>query len=167
MNNLTESMKTYLHKPIAVLCARYWYRGILAKINDDSIVLAYPRAVEVSGPATGNQPVSEDNIPSDVILTLGSIEMVAQPNWVWQGMPDSKYVKRAKARVARYLKNESRIRVLESANAGLKNQLESTRREIERLERNIHNERIIDNEVEAHNRNIGQAGPWTLPDPRY
>jgi hypothetical protein len=81
------SLAKYKGKPIAALCARYWYRGILSEIDDNWAVLSFARAVEVTGSATQPIPSAEDPIPSDVMVSLGAVEIVCQPLWVWHDMP--------------------------------------------------------------------------------
>ena len=78
----------YLNQPLAILCARYWYRGIVSQVGSDFIVLSYPRAVEVTGPSRGSKPQTEDPIPSDLMITIGSIEQICQPFWCWDGIED-------------------------------------------------------------------------------
>lgn len=79
---LHERLKEYLGQPIAILCARYWYRGILASSDEDHVVLTNARAVEVTGSSQQDHPDREDPIPSDVIVRTPFVEIVAQPSWV-------------------------------------------------------------------------------------
>jgi len=76
----------YLNKPLAILCARYWYRGIVSRVGKDFVVLSHVRAVEVTGPAAGNTPNTEDPVPSDMIISTGAIEQACQPLWCWHGL---------------------------------------------------------------------------------
>ena len=76
-----EALKRFLGQKCAVLCCRFQYRGVLTEIGKDYIILADARAVEVSGPCNGAAPPTEDPIGSSVIIMLGSIEIVYQPNW--------------------------------------------------------------------------------------
>lgn len=80
-----KALKAYEKKPVAVLCMRYWYRGILSKIEDGYVVLSDAKAVEQTGSASGSEPDTEDPIPSDVIINLDAVEIVCQPAWVWHG----------------------------------------------------------------------------------
>lgn len=73
-------------QPIAILAARYWYRGILRQADESGILLSNPRAVEVTGSATASQPQNEDVIPSDLFIRTGFIECVCQPSWVFHEM---------------------------------------------------------------------------------
>ena len=79
-------LKSLEGQPVAVMCARYWYRGILSHVEKDAIVLTNPRAVESTGPSSGNAPQHEDPIPSDLIISLNAVEIVCQPAWVWHEM---------------------------------------------------------------------------------
>lgn len=78
----------FLNQPLAILCARYWYRGIVSRVGKDFIVLSHVRAVEVTGPAAGRQPNTEDPVPSDMIISTGAIEQACQPLWCWFGLED-------------------------------------------------------------------------------
>jgi len=84
--NMASIMKDYVGQPIAVLCARFNYRGILSKITDDCIVLACAHAVESSGASNSERPNSEDPIGSSVIISLNAVELVYQPNWVFASL---------------------------------------------------------------------------------
>lgn len=82
-NSMSSVLQDYLGQPIAVLCARFNYRGILSKVTDDCVVLAKARAVESSGASSSDRPNSEDPIGSSVIIALNAVELVYQPNWVF------------------------------------------------------------------------------------
>lgn len=114
MSRMSELLVSrYLGQPIAILCARYWYRGILVAADDDTITLTYPRAVEVTGPATRTSPQSEDIMPSDLHISTGAIEMMAQPLWVFHEMPNIKGVR--KARKIMNIRNENVALLQENA----------------------------------------------------
>lgn len=78
----------YLGQPLAVLCARYWYRGIVQEAGKDYITLSHVRAVEVTGPAAADTPQTEDPVPSDMTISIGAIEQFCQPLWVWHELAD-------------------------------------------------------------------------------
>lgn len=86
--NMAMIMQDYIGQPVAVLCARFNYRGILSKITDDCLVLAQARAVESSGASSSERPNSEDPIGSSVIISLNAVELVYQPNWVFHTLED-------------------------------------------------------------------------------
>jgi hypothetical protein len=81
-------LKEYIGQPIAVLCARFNYRGIVSKVTDDCIVLAQARAVEASGASNQDAPSSEDNIGSSVVISLNAVEIIYQPNWCFASLED-------------------------------------------------------------------------------
>ena len=81
--SMCHVLKEYVGQPIAVLCARFNYRGILSKITDDCIILAQARAVESSGASNQERPNSEDPIGSSVVISLNAVELVYQPTWVF------------------------------------------------------------------------------------
>jgi hypothetical protein len=74
-------LENYLGKPIAILCMRYWYRGIVKSVDDDVVTLINPRAVEVTGASSLAAPQTEDPIPSDLHINLGAVEIMMQPTW--------------------------------------------------------------------------------------
>lgn len=82
-NNMASIIKDYIGEPVAVLCARYNYRGVLSKVTEDCLVLAQARAVETSGQSSNAVPDTEDVIGSSVVISLGAVELVYQPNWVF------------------------------------------------------------------------------------
>lgn len=92
---LHERLLGYKGQPVAILCARYWYRGILADVGEDHVVLSNPRAVEVTGSAQQDRPEREDPIPSDLMIRIDFMEIVCQPTWVYHEM-DEKSVAKAK-----------------------------------------------------------------------
>jgi len=72
----------YIGEKVAVLAARYQYRGLMSQVSDDVITLANAAAVEVSGPSSGDVPNTEDPINGDVHISLNAVEIVYRPNWV-------------------------------------------------------------------------------------
>jgi hypothetical protein len=95
MNKVLDSSATladaireaYLDLPVAILCARYWYRGMLRVVGSDYIALSNVRAVEVTGPAATAFPQTEDPVPSDMYISLNAVEQICQPFWAWPNMP--------------------------------------------------------------------------------
>lgn len=86
--NMAKVMMEYIGQPVAILCARFNYRGILSKVTDDCVVLAQARAVESSGASSSDRPNSEDPIGSSVIISLNAVELIYQPNWVFSPLDD-------------------------------------------------------------------------------
>jgi hypothetical protein len=87
-SNMALILQDYIGQPIAVLCARFNYRGILSKVTDDCVVLAQARAVESSGASSSDRPNSEDPIGSSVVISLNAVELIYQPNWVFHTLED-------------------------------------------------------------------------------
>ena len=79
--NMASIAQQFLGQPVAVLCARYNYRGILSHVADDCLVLAHARAVETSGASSQEQPTTEAPIGSSVVISLGAVEIIYQPRW--------------------------------------------------------------------------------------
>jgi hypothetical protein len=128
MSKIIEILRTkYMGLPVAVLCARYWYRGIVKRADGDKVTLINARAVEVAGPATGERPVTENPIPSDLHLCSGAIEAVCQPLWVWHEVEINKKNKKAKTETDAKVRNldlERQIRVLRNTINGQQKALE-------------------------------------------
>lgn len=95
---LYERLKSYQGQPVAVLCARYWYRGILKDVGEDHILITNPRAVEVTGSAGAERPEREDIIPSDLMVRIDFMEIVCQPTWVYHEMDPESIAKAEEAR---------------------------------------------------------------------
>jgi hypothetical protein len=85
---LKETMKQFVGQPIAILCARFNYRGILSAVGEDHVVLAQARAVESSGASSQERPSNEDSIGSSVIISLNAVELVYFPNWCYASLDD-------------------------------------------------------------------------------
>lgn len=73
--------REYVGQNVAVIAARYQYRGILSKVYDDCLVIANALAVEVSGPASGERATTEDKIGGSVTIKNDAIEILYQPKW--------------------------------------------------------------------------------------
>jgi hypothetical protein len=84
---MSDVMAKYVGQPLAVLCARYWYRGMVDEVGKDFITLSHVRAVEVTGPAASQTTQTEDQVPSDLTISLGAVEQFCQPFWCWANMP--------------------------------------------------------------------------------
>ena len=87
-SNMAQVMREYIGQPVAILCARFNYRGILSKVTDDCVILAQARAVESSGASNQERPNSEDPIGSSVIISLNAVELVYQPRWASASLED-------------------------------------------------------------------------------
>ena len=85
---MKEVLQDYIGQPLAILCARFNYRGILSKVTDDCVVLAQARAVESSGASNQERPSNEDAIGSSVIISLNAVELVYQPRWCMASLDD-------------------------------------------------------------------------------
>jgi len=85
---MREVLNDYVGQPIAILCARFNYRGILSKVTDDCVVLAQARAVESSGASSQERPSNEDPIGSSVVISMNAIELCYQPNWCFAPLDD-------------------------------------------------------------------------------
>jgi hypothetical protein len=85
---MKDALNMYIGQPLAVLCARFNYRGILSTVGDDFLVLAQARAVESSGASSQERPSNEDSIGSSVIISLNAVELIYQPNWCFASLDD-------------------------------------------------------------------------------
>lgn len=81
-DSLSEVLAQFIGQPIAMLCARFTYRGILSSVGSDHVVIAQARAVESSGASSQEQATTEDVVGGSIIITLNSVETFYWPNWV-------------------------------------------------------------------------------------
>jgi hypothetical protein len=82
---MADRIADFTGKPVAILCARYWYRGVVEEVGKDFVTLSNVRAVEVTGPAGGQRPATEDEVPSDMSISLWAVEQFCRPGWVaWE-----------------------------------------------------------------------------------
>ena len=87
MRDLVES---YKGQKVAVLAARYQYRGVMSEVDDERITLADACAVEISGANNSERPTTEDPIDGSVHISMNAIEIVYQPHWVFAPLPSEK-----------------------------------------------------------------------------
>lgn len=85
--NTGEFLKKLIGERVFIICVRYSYRGILAQVGDDYLVLSHSAAVEQMGSATSEKPAQEDNIGSWVMISLDAVEIVFQPTCVDYVLP--------------------------------------------------------------------------------
>lgn len=78
---------------VAILCPRYWYRGIVAEVQDSYVVLTQPFAVEETGLPTAPAASIEVGIPGDQMIPYAAIETVIQPVWAFNGYDIKKEIK--------------------------------------------------------------------------
>lgn len=84
MKKVAESL---VGQKVAVLAARYQYRGVLSEVTDDRLTLANACAVEISGPNNQDAPNTEDPIGGSVHISMNAIEILYQPNWCFAPLP--------------------------------------------------------------------------------
>lgn len=85
---MKDALQMYIGQPLAILCARFNYRGILSVVGEDYVVLAQARAVESSGASSQERPSNEDPIGSSVIISLNAVELIYQPVWAFASLDD-------------------------------------------------------------------------------
>lgn len=85
---MKDALQAYIGQPLAILCARFNYRGILSTVGEDFCVLAQARAVESSGASSQERPSNEDPIGSSVVISLNAVELIYQPNWCMASLDD-------------------------------------------------------------------------------
>jgi hypothetical protein len=85
---IKDSLTQFIGQPIAILCARFNYRGILSSVGEDHVVLAQARAVESSGASNQERPTTEDPVGSSVIISLNAVELIYWPNWAFSPLDD-------------------------------------------------------------------------------
>jgi hypothetical protein len=92
--NFASVANEFKGQKVAVICARYQYRGILSKVTHDCIVLANSTSVETSGNSQQPAPQTEDNIGSSVVIKNDAIEILYQPHWCFAPLPSEVEKKR-------------------------------------------------------------------------
>jgi len=85
--SISEYLKELQGQPVAILCARYQYRGIVAHVGDSHVVLSDASMVEVSGSNSRDTPNTEDPYAGSISLSLLAVEHVAQPKWAYAPIP--------------------------------------------------------------------------------
>jgi hypothetical protein len=86
--DMQETLSQFIGQPIAILCARFNYRGIMSFVGKDHVVLAQARAVESSGASSQERPSNEDPVGSSVIISMNAIELCYFPNWCYAPLDD-------------------------------------------------------------------------------
>lgn len=76
--------RRYFNQPLAFLCFRFWYRGIVTQVGQGFIVLSNPFAIDNSGAATGETARREEPLPSDWYISLDAIEGCGQMVWTFK-----------------------------------------------------------------------------------
>ena len=84
---ITDVMARFVGQKVAVICARYQYRGILSEIGQDYLILAHATSVETSGPSAAERPSQEDIIGGSITISTDAVELFYQPNWVNAPLP--------------------------------------------------------------------------------
>jgi len=77
----------FLGKKMAALCVRYHYRGFLAAVYEDCLILSNSASVEVSGKSKSEKPENEDPIGTFITVRTDAIEIAWQPAWVEAPLP--------------------------------------------------------------------------------
>lgn len=79
----SELLKKYgfVGKAVVIWCARYTYRGILAEVGEECLVLKQPWMIEIAAMANGEKAQAEDRLFSDLVINLGAIEQVQITRW--------------------------------------------------------------------------------------
>jgi|TARA_R110000751_G_scaffold287491_1_gene392264 hypothetical protein len=78
---MNKYIEKFTGQPVAVMAARYQYRGTVSEVGSNYIVLANAFAVEVSGRSSAERPETEDPINGSICISLDAVEIIYQPNW--------------------------------------------------------------------------------------
>ena len=71
----------WINRYVAVWSFNWVYRGYLEKVGDEFLILKDAHAVEITGDVNTKAPTAETSIPSDLLITLNSIENICIPTW--------------------------------------------------------------------------------------
>lgn len=82
----------FVGSKVAVLCARYQYRGFLSEIHEfpnggGYLVIADATSVEISGATNNPTPEREDPIGGSIQINVDAIELFYQPRWCSAPLP--------------------------------------------------------------------------------
>ena len=69
-------------KPTVIISFRYFYHGVISKVEDDFLVLEPVRAIENIGEGTADKPLLADLIHGPIVVPFGSISMSFEPKWI-------------------------------------------------------------------------------------
>jgi len=82
VEDFKDFFNQFIGQRVAVMAARWQYRGVVSKVLTNAVVLSPAMAVEVSGASDSAAPNTEDTVGPFVCIKFDAIEMVYQPNWV-------------------------------------------------------------------------------------
>ena len=82
-----DNAPQYIGQKVAVMAARYQYRGVLSEVGEDYIVLSNACSVETSGRSSADRVEVEDAIGGSITIMNGAIELLYQPNWSKAPLP--------------------------------------------------------------------------------
>lgn len=88
MTDFSEMVRRYMGEKIVVICARYQYWGIVSEVGKNALILANPVAVQNSGSAQAENPDSIDAINTSIIISYFAIELIYQPKWCFNKLPN-------------------------------------------------------------------------------
>jgi len=71
----------FLNQQVAVLCARWQYRGVLLGIYNDHLILNPSMGVVSSGLSEGEEPEEEHTIVNGVMIKKDAVEIIYRPAW--------------------------------------------------------------------------------------
>ena len=77
-----DYLATKIGQPVALMCTRYQYHGIVETVEDNFLVLNPVRSILFSGEATREKPQRVEMIHGSVTIPLSSIEMNWEPKWL-------------------------------------------------------------------------------------
>jgi hypothetical protein len=87
MSRFSEVAEKFVGQKVAVMCARYQYRGVLSEVNDDCLILSNATSVEISGASQSEHPQTEDAIGGSVVIKSDAVEILYQPPWCNAKLP--------------------------------------------------------------------------------
>ena len=88
--NKKEYLESKKGEAVMLTCVRFYYRGIVADVGDDGVLLSHPTMVFEESSYTTVKPKEEYPIPSDLWVAFDSIESICQPTWCFYGYETTK-----------------------------------------------------------------------------
>ena len=81
-----DAVSSYMGQAVAVLCPKWFYRGVVKNVGGGVLTLFPAFAVSISGAATSTIPLEECSVSGDVFIPLAAMEMLCQPPWASYGI---------------------------------------------------------------------------------
>jgi hypothetical protein len=83
--NKREYFEKRKGEPVAILCSRYWWRGIIAEVGDNEVILADTYLIIETGKMDNVKAKTEEACGTDTMVSFDAIELCGQFPWCFEG----------------------------------------------------------------------------------